>query len=85
MGLDELAEALSLKTINLYIFPRALIRCLDITASRLQKTEVLISVEDDVVQQRDADDTTRRFELAGDLDVGWPTVQGCRWDDCGRR
>jgi len=37
--------------------------------SVLQKAKVSSSVEDDVVQQLDADDFTRRFELGGDVDV----------------
>ena len=37
--------------------------------SSFQKTEVSGPVEDDVVQQLDAHDFTRRFELGGDVDV----------------
>ena len=37
--------------------------------SGFQKTEVSGPVEDDVVQQLDTYDFTRRFELGGDVDV----------------
>ena len=37
--------------------------------SGFQKTEVFVPVEDDVVQQFDADDCARRLELGGDVDV----------------
>lgn len=40
-------------------------------ASRLQEAVIAFPIENDVVQERNTDDRTRRLELAGHLDIGW--------------
>ncbi len=58
---------------------------LSLQPSSFQETEVSSPVEDDVVQQFDAYDFTRRLELCGDVDVALRRFRHHRWGDCGRQ